>query len=122
MAVVSGRNQAHNCHLTHKSATGAKICVKRAKWQRYASNSNQMFLLRSFASSAPFLCSPYPPFSHPAPPSFLSTSVHVSRPYRPAMGGCRETIQWSTTPCLFARCLLMPTFLQFPQPFYAPLG
>src|SRR5438045_9319516 len=27
------------CHLTHKSATWAKICVKRAKWQRYASNS-----------------------------------------------------------------------------------
>src|SRR2546428_6934396 len=45
------------CHLTHKSATWAKICVKRAKWQRYASNSHQMFLLRSFASSAPFLCS-----------------------------------------------------------------
>jgi hypothetical protein len=28
------------CHLTHKSATWAKICVTRVKWRRYASNSN----------------------------------------------------------------------------------
>jgi hypothetical protein len=27
------------CHLTHKSATWAKICVKNAKWRSYASNS-----------------------------------------------------------------------------------
>jgi len=27
------------CHLTHKSATWAKICVKNAKWRIYASNS-----------------------------------------------------------------------------------
>jgi hypothetical protein len=28
-----------SCHLTHKSATWAKICVKNAKWRIYASNS-----------------------------------------------------------------------------------
>ncbi len=65
-----------SCHLTHKSATWAKICVKRAKWQRYASNSNHMFLRRPSASSAPSLCSLHTP----------------PRPYRPARRGGRETI------------------------------
>jgi hypothetical protein len=52
----------------------------------------------------------------------LATSVHLSRPYRPGTRGCRETVRWTTTPCLCICCLLMPTFLQLPQPFYAPLG
>src|SRR5262245_57596341 len=52
----------------------------------------------------------------------LATSVHLSRPYRPGTRGCRETIRWTTTPCLCICCLLMPPFLQLLQPFYAPLG
>jgi hypothetical protein len=28
------------CSLTHKSATWAKICVTKAKWRRYASQTN----------------------------------------------------------------------------------
>src|SRR5207237_10164516 len=32
------------CHLTHKFATSAKICVTQAKWQRYASQSTHMLL------------------------------------------------------------------------------
>ena len=28
------------CHLSHKSATSAKICVTKVKWRRYASQAN----------------------------------------------------------------------------------
>jgi hypothetical protein len=45
------------CHLTHKSAIWVKICVRRAKWRRYGSNSNHRFLLRPSASSVPSLYS-----------------------------------------------------------------
>jgi len=38
-------SKGEECRLTHKSATWAKICVTRAKWRRYASHSNYMFLL-----------------------------------------------------------------------------
>jgi hypothetical protein len=41
----------------------------------------------------------------------LSTSVHLSRPCQPATRGGRETFRSSTTLCLLAYCLLMPTFL-----------
>ena len=40
MAMRTARAQdGRSCHLTHKSATWAKICVKNAKWRIYASNS-----------------------------------------------------------------------------------
>ena len=51
----------------------------------------------------------------------LATSVHLSRPYRPGTRGYRENVRWTTTPCLCICCLLIPTFLQLPPPFYAPL-
>jgi hypothetical protein len=91
-----------SCHLTHKFATWAKICVTKAKWRRYASQSNQMFLLRSWGSS-----------------HLAETPL---RPYRPASRDRGETLWRAIMPCFCARCFLITTFFQLPPPFCGPQG
>src|SRR6266851_2502311 len=99
------------CHLTHKSATWAKICVTRAKWRRYASNANSMCLRRSSASSAPSLV-----LSSPTLPTLRHDLIDRRGE---VVERASDSVQLLIS---LASCVLITTFLQLRQPFCGPLG
>src|SRR6266852_3158095 len=94
------------CHLTHKSATWAKICVTRAKWRRYASNANSMCLHRSSASSAPSLV-----LSSPTLPTLRHDLIDRRGE---VVERASDSVQLLIS---LASCVLITTFLQLRQPF-----
>ncbi len=99
------------CHLTHKSATWAKICVTRAKWRRDASNANSMCLHRSSASSAPSLI-----LSSPTLPTLRHDLIDRRGE---VVERASDSVQLLIS---LASCVLITTFLQLRQPFCGPLG
>src|SRR6266567_5001996 len=101
---VACKATEHECHLTHKSATWAKICVTRAKWRRYASNANSMCLRRSSAPSAPSLV-----LSSPTLPTLRHDLIDRRGE---VVERASDSVQLLIS---LASCVLITTFLQLRQ-------